>query len=241
MTQYLSGRPPRTGRAVPQRRGDAAGLRRHRRLQPGADRRRHLGLRRRSRPSPATRPSWTPPRARWSSPTARSPRPRSSSAGSGSSRRPTSTQPSRSPVAARQRADSPSRSGPSSPSDRPRVGLPGRARTRGGRPGPSVRRPRPGRGRHRRGPAGRRRALAHRRSAAQPGRLAHHGRRPQGTRPHASREAAPGQVRRGGHAHRHAIQFRWPTGTHRTRRGRPAPARLHLLPPGPRTRRTGWR
>ena len=43
---------------------------------------------------------------------------------------------------------------------RPRRGLPRRARTGGGQPGPPVRRPRPGRGRHRRGPGGRRRALA---------------------------------------------------------------------------------
>ena len=34
---------------------------------------------------------------------------------------------------------------------------------------------------------------------------------------------------------------RHPPEPDRARRGRPAPAGLHLLPPGARTRRTGWR
>ena len=117
-------------------------------------------------------------------------RPRSSSAVSGSSRPPTWTPPSRSPSAARQPARDLSRSGRSRASDpgiddglRPGVGLPRGARPRGGQPGPPVRRPRPRRGRHRRGPGRRRRAMAHRRGAAQPGRLADHGRRQQGAGP----------------------------------------------------------
>ena len=103
---------------------------------------------------------------------------------------------------------------------------------RGVRPGrrladPPVRRHRRRRGRRRRGAARRPRAVAGRRRTAQPGRVADHHRRPQGHRPDPPRVAPRRQVPGGPDDRR-----RHTPRADRRRRGRPAPADLHLLPPG---------
>ena len=100
----------------------------------------------------------------------------------------------------------------------------------GGRlPRPALRRPRHRRGGGGRGVRDRRRAVAGRRRPAQPRRVAHHDRQPQGDRPDPAREQARRQAPGGPDAVR-----RRPARAARRHRRRPAPADLHLLPPGAR-------
>ena len=186
--------------------------------------------------------------ARSSPPTARSPRPRSRSAASGSSRRPTSTRRSPSPPAGSQACggpvevrpfqDMPADERQAEPSPAAEPGAVERTfrrecRARGGHPGPRLRRHRPRRGR---GPGGlrhRHRALAGRRHPAQPRRLDRHHRAQQGARPAAPRVVAAGPRGRGGGAARRARAGARGGGTSARR---PAAAHLHLLSPGARPR-----
>ena len=172
-------------------------------------------------------------------PTGRTPRPRSTSAASGWSRPPTSTPPWRSP-AGLGRLHGPGR-GPAVPvrvSDTPGttsdVDLASVFRAEHGRVVASLAR-RFGDLDLAEDATGEALLVAAERwpaegRAAQPGRLADHGRRQQGAGPAPPREAPAGQVRRGRTHGR--TSGRRPTRAHRTRRGRPAPAGLHLLPPG---------
>ena len=117
-----------------------------------------------------------------------------------------------------------------------RAGLPRALRPGGRRPGPPPRRHRRRRG----GGAGRlrhrRAALAGRRRPAEPGRLDRHDRPQPGHRP-LRREAARDD------RHAEAALLRAPDRARggRRRARRPAPADLHLLPPGARRRPRRWR
>jgi hypothetical protein len=102
----------------------------------------------------------------------------------------------------------------------------------GGRlPRSTLRRPRRRRGRGGRGVRDRGRAVAGRRRAAEPRRVAHDHRDPQGHRPHPPREQARRQAEGGADDVR-----RRHDRARRRHRGRAAPADLHVLSPGARDR-----